>query len=77
MDGSNLMNKKQLCFEDEKEAFTVECNNQIEAENSSHQALKRAREQLSYRIRYDKSKTIRTEFETEMDKKFSNFSLTE
>ena len=51
------------------------CNNQIEAENSSHQALKRAREQLSYRIRYDKSKTIRTEFETEMDKKFSNFSL--
>ena len=56
---------KNVSFEDEKEAFTVECNNQIEAENSSHQALKRAWEQLSYRIRYDKSKTIRTESDTE------------
>ena len=47
-------------------AFTAaESNNQIEAENSSHQALKRAWEQLSYRIRYDKSKTIRTESDRE------------
>ena len=57
--------QERLCFEDDKEAFTVECNNQIEAENSSHQALKRAWEQLSFRIRYDKSKIIRTEYETE------------
>ena len=61
----NLLSNKQLCYEDEEEAFTVECNNQIEAENSSHQALKRAWEQLSFRIRYDKSKIIRTEYETE------------
>ena len=51
-------------------AFTAaESNNQIEAENSSHQALKRAWEQLSYRIRYDKSKTIRAHCDTELEKK--------
>ena len=51
-------------------AFTAaESNNQIEAENSSHQALKRAWEQLSYRIRYDKSKTIRTESDREWKSK--------
>ena len=58
-----------LCYEDDEEAFTVECNNQIEAENSSHQALKRAWEQLSFRIRYDKSKIIRTRYETELKSK--------
>ena len=35
----------------ERSFHCVECNNQIEAENSSHQALKRAWEQLSFRIR--------------------------
>ena len=50
--------------------FTAaETNNQIEAENSSHQALKRAWEQLSFRIRYDKSKIIRTRYETELESK--------
>ena len=50
-------------------AFTAaESNNQIEAENSSHQALKRAWEQLSYRIRYDKSKTITARCDTELEK---------
>ena len=50
-------------------AFTAaESNNQIEAENSSHQALKRAWEQLSYRIRYDKSKTIKARCDTELEK---------
>ena len=51
-------------------AFTAaESNNQIEAENSSHQALKRAWEQLSYRIRYDKSKTITARCDTKLEKK--------
>ena len=56
-------------------AFTAaESNNQIEAENSSHQALKRAWEQLSYRIRYDKSKTIRARCDTAgLEKKQTGF----
>ena len=61
-------------------AFTAaESNNQIEAENSSHQALKRAWEQLSYRIRYDKSKTIRARCDTaelEKNKRTSKTKLT-
>ena len=55
-------------------AFTAaESNNQIEAENPSHQALKRAWEQLSYRIRYDKSKTITARCDTELEKKQTDF----
>ena len=55
-------------------AFTAaESNNQIEAENPSHQALKRAWEQLSYRIRYDKSKTIRARCDTKLEKKQTDF----